>query len=74
MNVNIENQALKIGAIWSAWGISSWSDMAGFLAAILSILALGEWVWKKALRPLLIRWGYMKYQRPNRREGDDDDK
>lgn len=71
MNVNVENQVAKIATVWAAWGITSWSDMAGFLAAILSTLALGEWVWKKALRPLLIRFGYMKYRVPNRREGDE---
>lgn len=69
MNPNVENQALKIGAVWAAWGITSWSDLAGFLAAILSILALGEWLWKKAVRPLLVYLGYMKHRRD---EADDD--
>lgn len=71
MNPNIENQALKIGAVWTAWGLTSWSEVAGFLAAILSALALGEWLWKKAVRPFLIYMGYMKYRRPNRRDSDE---
>lgn len=50
----------KLGAVWTAVGLSSWSEAAGFLAFILSFLALAEWVWKKALRPILVHYGKLK--------------
>lgn len=56
----VANLGPKIGAIWVAIGVSSWSEAAGFLAFILSFLALSEWVWKKVVRPALTYFGYMK--------------
>lgn len=39
---------LKIATAWlAAIGIASWSDAAAALAALYSLLLIGEWVWKK---------------------------
>lgn len=54
----VANQGAKVGVVWAAIGISSWSEAAAFLAFILSALALGEYVWKKILRPILEHFGY----------------
>lgn len=71
----VTNLGPKIGGIWLAIGVSSWSEAAAFMAFILSFLALSEWVWKKALRPLMVHYGYAK---PDKRkikmiEVDDDE-
>jgi len=59
----VNNLGAKLGTIWTAIGLSSWSEAAGFLAFILSFLALAEWVWKKALRPILVHYGKLKPQK-----------
>jgi hypothetical protein len=56
----VTNVGYKIGAIWLGIGVSSWSEAAAFFAAVLSFLALAEWVWKKALRPSFVYFGYAK--------------
>lgn len=56
----VANLGTKIGSIWLAIGISSWSEAAGFLAFILSFLALSEWVWKKAFRPALVYFDFIQ--------------
>lgn len=56
----VTNVGYKIGAVWLGIGVSSWSEAAAFFAAVLSFLALAEWVWKKALRPSLVVLGYVK--------------
>lgn len=56
----VANLGPKIGAIWVAIGVSSWSEAAGFLAFILSFLALSEWVWKKVARPTLVHFKIMQ--------------
>lgn len=59
----VSNQALKIGAIWTVIGITSWAEAASFFAAILSALALGEYMWKKWFRPMLVHLGYLSPKR-----------
>jgi len=40
----------KLGTVWAAVGITTWADFAAFMAAIYSVLLVGEFVWKKMLR------------------------
>lgn len=56
----VTNVGYKIVAIWLGIGVSSWSEAAAFFAAVLSFLALAEWVWKKTLRPSLVYLGYVR--------------
>lgn len=56
----VASQGAKIGAVWAVIGISSWTDAAAFLAFVLSLLALSEYIWKKILRPSLAALGYCK--------------
>lgn len=53
----VKNLGPKIGGIWLMIGVGSWSEAAAFFAAVLSFLALAEWVWKKAVRPILVHFG-----------------
>jgi hypothetical protein len=41
----------KLGTVWAAVGITTWADFAAFMAAIYSVLLVGEFAWKKMLRP-----------------------
>ena len=71
----VANVGPKLAAIWTVIGVSSWSEAAGFLAFILSSLALTEWMWKKVVRPVLVHYGKLK---PHKRlvkmvEVDDDE-
>jgi hypothetical protein len=54
----VASQGAKIGFVWAAIGISSWTDAAAFLAFVLSLLALSEYLWKKMIRPMLASMGY----------------
>jgi hypothetical protein len=56
----VASQGAKIGFVWAAIGISSWTDAAAFLAFVLSFLALSEYLWKKILRPMLANLGVCK--------------
>lgn len=64
----VANVGPKIAGVWVAWGFSSWSEVAGFLAAILSALALSEWLWKKLFRPMCVYAGWLQPRK--RRELD----
>lgn len=72
----VANQAVKIGGLWVAIGISDWTDAASFLAFLLSLAAACEYLWKKAIRPLLVYYGYAKPRKRRRyetKEGFDDE-
>ena len=57
----------KIITTWGAVAITSWSDVAAILAAIYTLILIGEWAWKK-IRPTFERMGWLK--RRMRRKDD----
>ena len=58
----------RIASLWGLIGITSWGDFAAFVAGIYSLLLVGEFLWKKAVRPALERLGWM----PRRKRRRDD--
>lgn len=52
--------AAKIVSAWAAVCLTSWADIASFLAAIYSALLISEWSWKRVLRPFATRKGWIK--------------
>lgn len=56
----IEQPLAKFISLWALIGITSWTDFAAFLGALYSMLLIGEWMWKKALRPVCIARGWLK--------------
>ena len=57
----------KIVSVWlAAIGIASWSELAAALAALYSILLIGEWFWKRFWRPVLEDRGIIKRLRRRR--------
>lgn len=60
--------AAKLGTAWAAVGITSWADAASALAFCYTLVLLGEWLWKKAIRPFCENRGWVK--RKQRRKSD----
>lgn len=56
----IEQPFAKFISLWALIGITSWTDFAAFLGAVYSALLIGEWAWKKVLRPMCITWGWVR--------------
>jgi len=56
----IDSPLLKVATAWAAIGITSWADFASFLAAAYSMCLLAEWLWKKLIKPLAMRRGWIK--------------
>jgi len=59
-----EHQATKLGTLWggvalSKLGIYTWSDVAAVLAAVYSLILIGEWCWKKFLKAYFKRRGWI---------------
>ena len=57
----------KLASVWAAVGITSWADAAAAAAFCYSMLLISEWIWKKLLRGLFERRGWVKpVKRPRR--------
>ena len=65
---SVELPAVKVASAWAAVGITSWADAAAAMAFVYSVALFGEWLWKKILRPLCERRGWL--QRRKRRMED----
>lgn len=50
----------KVTTVWVAVGITSWADAAAFAATVYTTLLCAEWVWKKFLRGIFLRKGWIK--------------
>ena len=59
---SVDHPAAKIATLWGLIGITSWTDFAAFVAAIYSLVLLGEWLWKRVGRPLCERRGWIKHK------------
>ena len=59
---------VKLVSVWAAVSFTSWADVAAFLAAVYSLLLIGEWLWKKIGRPFCERRGWIAARL--RRKGD----
>ena len=64
----VASPGFKLLTVWAAVGYTSWADVAAFLAAIYSLLLIGEWLWKKIGRPFCERHGWIAARL--RRKGD----
>lgn len=67
--VSVGAPAVKIVSAWAAVGLTSWADIASALAAFYTLILIGEWCWKKWIRPGLEAKGYIK--RLKRRASDE---
>lgn len=65
----------KLGTVWATLGVASWDQaaqmaqtFASFAAGILTLLFICEFLWKKVIRRICYRMGWM--EPPKRRETD----
>lgn len=56
---SIASPVTKVVTAWTAIGITSWAEAASFAAFLYSMALLGEWVWKRIIRPMLISRGIL---------------
>ncbi len=60
-STSVNNPIAKAGtALGGAFVVSSWSDIAAFLAAVYSAILLLEWVWKRVGRPFCEQRGWIR--------------
>jgi hypothetical protein len=78
MNSDIQYPAEKVVTVWGAFGIATWADVssaaqaiAAVLAGLYSLLLIGEWFWKKAWRPLLVKHGILAPIQPKGEDNGD---
>ena len=64
----ISAPVMKAVSAWGVVAITSWADVAAMLAAIYTILLMGEWCWKKVIRPIAEARGWIR--RLRRRKDD----
>lgn len=50
----------KIMSAWALVGVTSWAEAASFAAFCYSLILIGEWLWKRIARPLLVARGWVK--------------
>lgn len=55
----ISHPVAKAVSLWTVVGISSWTDAAAFVGFLYSLLLIGEWLWKKWLRGVARRKGWI---------------
>lgn len=67
-HTSVDHAAAKVASVWAATLFTSWADVAAFLAAIYSLLLIGEWLWKRLGRPFCEARGWLK---PLRRRKED---
>ena len=57
--VSVNSPIAKIISALGLAGITSWSEFASACAAIYTMLLIGEWVYKKFIRPAFVRNGFI---------------
>lgn len=60
MSEDINMPVAKVISLWAFIGITSWTEAAAFAGFLYSGLLIGEWLWKKAVRPFAERRGWVK--------------
>ena len=50
----------KLGSVWGAMFITSWSELAGFLGTIYTLWMIGQKAWRELVKPYLKRKGFIR--------------
>lgn len=58
-NAPISHPVAKIISLWAIIGISSWTEAAGFVGFVYSLILIGEWAWRRIGRPFARRHGWI---------------
>ncbi len=65
---SVASPGIKIATAWAVVGVTSWAEAASFAAFVYTCALLGEWLWKKLIRPFCERRGWVT--RRQRRKDD----
>ena len=61
MNEDIKHLPVKVTSAAGIWVTGmTWGEIAQMMAAIYTLLLVIEWLWKRILKPLCQRWGWIK--------------
>lgn len=52
--------AAGAGSVWTVYGISNWTEAAGFLAFVYTALLILRFLWKYTVRPFLVAHGWLR--------------
>jgi len=52
--------AIKLGSVWAAVGITSWSDAASAIAVLYTACLLVKLAWDTFIRACFVRRGWVK--------------
>jgi hypothetical protein len=64
---SVGHPVLKVLTAWLAVvGISSWAEAAAFIGFLYTLCLMGEWVWKRIVKPYCARRGWIE----RRKRGD----
>jgi len=67
MNDDIKHPAIKATSSAAIWfGSMSWGEIAQMMAALYTLCLITEWAWKRLLKPLAQRWGWVKVKPQSR--------
>ena len=57
----VNHPILKLISVGGAWFIGvTWGERASMLAAIYTLCLIFEWLWKRLVKPLALRRGWIK--------------
>lgn len=56
----VSSPLAKALTAWAAIGITSWAEAASFVAFVYSSVLLGEWLWKRLVKPIAQQRGWIK--------------
>lgn len=58
-NNEISMPVTKVVSLWAVIGVTSWTEAAALAGFVYSMLLISEWLWKKLVRPLAERRGWV---------------
>lgn len=60
MDNDIQMPVAKVVSLWAVIGVTSWTEAAAFAGFVYSMILIAEWFWKKLIRPIAERRGWVK--------------
>lgn len=70
-HTSVDYPMTKIATVLAAAGVATWADAAALLAALYTGILIGEWLWRRAIRPFCERRGWLERQMRRRDDSSD---
>lgn len=62
-NISVSAPGAKIASVLALVGITTWADFASVVAAIYTLILIGEWLFNRFGRPYFEHKGWMRRRR-----------